>query len=255
MLLVTKGLTKHFGGIAALNNIDFHANQDEITGLIGPNGAGKTTFFNCVTGVHQASGGEITFKGRSLLGSKPDRTAKLGISRTFQNIRVFNKMTVLENVLVSKYACDPGSLLASFLGLKGRGATGADLKREAIDRLEFVGLAHLHDQPAESLSYGDQRRLELARALATNPDLIFLDEPTAGMNPHETEEAIKLFVKIKESGISIILIEHDMKVVMNCCSRVVVLNYGEKLAEGTPAEIRDNPEVINAYLGKGGYHA
>jgi branched-chain amino acid transport system ATP-binding protein len=164
-------------------------------------------------------------------------------------------MTVLENVLVSKYACDKGSYLKSFLGLKSHGSSNLSMIEESLSYLEFVGIAHLKGHLAENLSYGDQRRLEIARALATKPDLLFLDEPTAGMNPHETKDAIQLFIKIKQNGVTIILIEHDMKVVSNCCDRVVVLEYGKKLAEGTPIEVKRSPEVIKAYLGKGDYHA
>lgn len=255
MLLEIRGLSKRFGGLQALSGLDFHVRgPEEIVGVIGPNGAGKTTFFNLVTGIYQPTEGSIRFNGRDLTGSTPDRTARRGISRTFQNIRLFNRLSALENVLASIYACTGAPWWREVLGLGGR-ALRADLERQAMEYLEFVNLGPMAAWPAESLSYGDQRRLEIARALATRPKLVFLDEPTAGMNPQESSEAIGLFRRIQQTGVAVVLIEHDMKVVMQVCDRIVVLDQGRKLAEGTPEQIRTNPAVIEAYLGKGAAHA
>lgn len=254
MLLEIRGLSKHFGGVLALSGLDFHlAGPEEVVGIIGPNGAGKTTFFNLVTGIYKPSAGTIRFRGEDITGLPPDRTARRGISRTFQNIRLFNRLTALENVLAAAYACTGASWWREVLGLGGK-ALRSRLEREAMACLEFVGLADRASWPAESLSYGDQRRLEIARALAIRPKLIFLDEPTAGMNPQESQEAVTLLRRIQATGVAVVLIEHDIKVVMGVCDRIVVLEHGRKLAEGTPEEIRSNPAVVAAYLGKEAAH-
>lgn len=255
MLLETRRLGKRFGGLQALSDLDFRLEgPEEVVGIIGPNGAGKTTLFNLIAGIYRPTTGSIHFQGREITGSTPDQTARLGISRTFQNIRLFNRLTALENVLASVYACGGSVWWREVLGVD-RGRVRADLAQQAMAFLRFVGLAHSAHLPADSLPYGDQRRLEIARALATRPKVVFLDEPTAGMNPQESADAIGLIKRIQETGIAVVLIEHDMKVVMNICDRIVVLDQGRRLAEGTPDEIRRNSAVIEAYLGKGALSA
>jgi branched-chain amino acid transport system ATP-binding protein len=249
-LLEVRGLSKQFGGLAALSDVDFHVERNEIVGLIGPNGAGKTTFFNLITGILQPSAGTITFNEQDITTAKPDQTVRRGIARTFQQIRLFKKMTVLENVLVGEYINARCNYLSIFLGTPQARAESRQFRESALQRLAFVGLAGKGDQLAANLSYGDQRRLEIARALASRPALIFLDEPTAGMNPRESDEAMLLFQHVRDSGIAVVLIEHDMKVVMGVCDRIVVLNYGRRIAEGNSNEIRNNPEVVEAYLGQ-----
>jgi len=254
-LLEVEGLSKQFGGLAALSDVDFTVDRGEIVGLIGPNGAGKTTLFNLITGILEPSRGTIRFNGQDITQAKPDETVRLGIARTFQQIRLFKRMTVLENVLVGEYVNTRRSYLSIFLGTPGAREEARCFRESAMQRLALVGLADKADQLAGNLSYGDQRRLEIARALASNPSLIFLDEPTAGMNPRETDEAMDLFRQVRDMGIAVVLIEHDMKVVMGVCDRIVVLNYGRKIAEGTADDIRTNPQVIEAYLGQAAHDA
>jgi branched-chain amino acid transport system ATP-binding protein len=245
-------VVKRFGGLTAVNKMDFHLEKGEIVSIIGPNGAGKTTFFNTITGIYQPEEGEIVFNGKSLLGLRPDQIAERGISRTFQNIRLFSNMSVIENILVGMHPHLKQSAVDALLLLSVFKKEELAAEKKAEELMQYVGLKGVGNELAKNLPYGAQRRVEIARALAAEPLMLLLDEPTAGMNPLETEDAIKLFRRIRdEKGITVLLIEHDMRVVMNISERISVMDYGEKIAEGTPAEIRANPRVVEAYLGRG----
>lgn len=251
-LLETTEVVKRFGGLTAVNKMSFSLEKGEIVSIIGPNGAGKTTFFNTLTGIYKPEEGSINFKGQSLLGLRPDQIASKGIARTFQNIRLFNNMTVLENILVGMHVHLKQSPVGAVLRLQGFRQEEQDAEKQAYDLMKYVGLAGVENELAKNLPYGGQRRVEIARALAADPALLLLDEPTAGMNPQETEDAIRLFRRIRdEKGITVLLIEHDMRVVMNISERISVMDYGTKIAEGSPKEIRTNQKVIEAYLGRG----
>jgi branched-chain amino acid transport system ATP-binding protein len=248
-ILEVDGVTLKFGGVTALDDVTFHINEGEILGLIGPNGAGKTTCFNVTTGVYQPTSGHVRFGDRSLVGLKRHEITKLGIARTFQNIRLFPTMTALENVLVGTDAQHRTGIISALLGLPRHRHEEASGHHEAMDLLRFMGLDRRADELAANLSYGDQRRLEIARAMATKPQLLCLDEPAAGFNPAEKQKLMALIKKVRDRGFTVLLIEHDMKLVMGVTDRIVVLEFGRKIAEGKPEEIRDNPAVIAAYLG------
>jgi len=252
-LLTAQQVTKRFGGLVAVNSLDFTLEQGSIVSVIGPNGAGKTTFFNCIAGFYKTDGGSISFDGTPINNLRPDQIAALRINRTYQNIRLFQNMSAIENVLVGQHRHLHTPWIASVLNTRGVREEEAAALDEARELLRYVGLQGRGDILAGKLPYGDQRRLEVARALATRPRLLLLDEPTAGMNPSEKQQMTAFIRRLRDDkGITILLIEHEMRVVMGISERITVLNYGEKLAEGTPREIQTDERVIEAYLGRSG---
>jgi len=255
-LLEVSGLTMDFGGLRAVDNVGLDIFEGEIVALIGPNGAGKTTFFNCVTGIYEPTAGDVKMHppggaSRRINGMKPNRITALGMARTFQNIRLFPAMTVLENVMIGRHCRTSTSILDAILGSRKAAREERESVEKSYQLLKKVGLADVADEFSRNLSYGAQRRLEIARAMATDPFLLLLDEPAAGMNPQETRELDELIVRIRnEDKLAILLIEHDMKLVMNISDRIYVMEYGKEIAQGTPQEIKENPKVIEAYLGE-----
>lgn len=248
-MLELDGVTQVFGGVRALENVSFSINKGDITGVIGPNGAGKTTLFNIVTGIYTQTSGRIIYNGKDVSGMPPEQLTRLGMVRTFQNIELFSNMTVLENVMVGLHTRSSSGLLACSLKMPWAVKEEKNIRSGAMKWLDFVGVAELADVVAGNLPFGKGRLLEIARALAVEPTIILMDEPAAGLNNHETLGLASLIRKIRDMGVTVVLVEHDMELVMDICDRIIVLNLGRKLAEGTAREIQENPEVIAAYLG------
>ena len=258
-ILKIDGVSKRFGGLMALADVSFEVASGRILGLIGPNGAGKTTMFNCIAGIYKPTDGRIVFDKNGtpveVGGSRPEQMTQMGVARTFQNIRLFGSLPVVDNVRIGRHCRAQQGFWGAVMRTKAQKAEEKRLVDESMEYLDFVGLKNKALDLSSALSYGDQRRLEIARALASQPKLLLLDEPAAGMNPQETASLVDLIHAILDKGVTVVLIEHDMKLVMNICEHLVVLDHGVKIAEGGPREIRENPEVIEAYLGRGAAHA